>query len=93
MLFRSEEVLSGYFEGAITVIPDYPNDTAAAMDLWKKLLKLGYTVELFSHRQNAYSCVVGRIDDDGCHHCLPDVDADTDSRAITRAFVLIMEEE
>jgi len=71
-------------------IPDFPNDIVAAMILWEKLLELGYTVELFSYRQGVYSCVVGRIDDE-CHRYLPDANADTAARAITKAFVLAME--
>jgi len=58
------------------------------MELWDELLLRGRTVELFSHRKDSYSCVVGRFDEDGCHRCLDDVDSDKAARAITMAFII-----
>jgi len=90
-----EEVLSGYFEGAITVIPDYPNDTAAAMILAETIADR-YWLELHTPFciGDPYFAGFTPLGTTGWNG-VPDnkCPGDKAGQAITRAFVLTTEEE
>lgn len=70
-------------------LPNWLNDSTIAMELWNTLLESGHTVELFSHRPECYAVVVG-FPHNGNYAYSEDIEENSPSLAITRAFVYAM---
>ena len=63
--------------------PDWPNDIAAAWELVDELERKGHCIDLFSNGVEGWACEV----DDGAT-----VIADSAPRAITKVFIIAMDE-
>lgn len=88
-----EDVLSGYFEGAVTVIPDYLTDIAAAMGLAESIVDR-YWLELHTPFciGEPYFAGFTPLGTTGWNG-VPDnkCPGDKAGQAITRSFILTME--
>jgi len=67
-------------------LPDYPNDIAAAWELWERLPKERMLYDF----EDYICCSVGGYLGG---RCMTEGEANTAPRAITRAFILVMIEE